>query len=81
MRTRGRYLFAVVCLLIALLGVSASAFAGWSWCTTGCPPGLVKNGNEKPYEATDDMLSDVHPGMGNTQHTTGRNPHAESSGN
>lgn len=75
MRTKPRFLFTVVCLVVLLLSVSASTFAGWSWCTSGCPPGLVKNGNQTPYDATGGMLYDVEPGQGNIVHTAGRNPH------
>lgn len=76
MRIKSRLLFTVVCLVVVLLGVSASALAAWSWCPGGCPPGLIKNGNEKPYEATDGKLYNVHQKQGNTEHTAGHNPHA-----
>ncbi|MFZ5923716.1 MAG: hypothetical protein ACOYW4_00585 [Bacillota bacterium] len=79
MRAKVKFLFSVACLAAVVLGISASALAGWSWCTSGCPPGLHDNDHAKAYEATDRNghidLRKVNPQQGNTEHTADRNPH------
>ncbi|HHY48064.1 MAG TPA: hypothetical protein GX506_12285 [Firmicutes bacterium] len=81
MRLRTRAFLFVTCLLmIALLVPVSIALASIDWCTGGCPPGLAKNGNERPYEATADNehvdLHLVHPGLGNTV-VTSKTPAAD----
>lgn len=80
MRIRARFIVTVICLVVVLLGIGASAYASWSWCTGGCPPGLSDNDKARAFEATaGNEHVDLHlvdPTVGNTV-VTSNTPAAE----